>query len=144
MGLFASQSYVAGLSEFERGSIALDVNLDSVAGAEDIAVMVRGFAGLTDLVAQASQSVGVAADVHLPLVRNSDHYNFAEVGIPAVRVVAGFGDQDASLRYVLTEADTRDLVATDELVGASRFATAMTYLAAQASAQEVAKWRTIE
>ena len=143
-GLLASRSYVAGLSEFEQGSIALDVNLDSVAGAEDIAVMVSGFAGLTDLVAQASQSAGIAADVHLPLVRNSDHYNFAEVGIPAVRVVAGFGDSDASLRYVLTEADTRDLVATGELVGASRFATAMTYLAAQASAQEVAKWRTIE
>ena len=115
-----------------------------MAGAETMAVMISGFAGLTELVAKASRAAGVGADVHLPLVRNSDHYNFAVAGILAVRIVAGFGDVDASLRYVLTEGDTRDVVATGELARAARLATAMTYLATQAPAPEVAKWRVID
>jgi len=143
-GLLASESYVADLSETERAAIAIDVNLDSVAGTDTIAVMISGFAELTELVAQASASSAIDADVHLPLVRNSDHYNFAVAGIPAVRIVAGFGDRDASLRHVLTEGDRRDLVPTHELERAARLATAMTYLAAQASAPEVAKWRVID
>ena len=143
-GLLASESYVAALSDRELGAIVLDVNLDSVAGAETMAVMISGFAGLTELVAQTSRAAGVGADVHLPLVRNSDHYNFAVAGIPAVRIVAGFGDVDASLRYVLTEGDTRDLVTTAELARAARLATAMAYFATQAPAPEVAKWRVID
>ena len=120
MGLLASESYVADLSESDRGAIALDVNLDSVAGADTIAVTISGFAELTELVAQASASSAIGADLHLPLVRNSDHYNFAVAGIPAVRIVAGFGDREACLRYVLTEGDRRDLVSAHELERAAR------------------------
>ena len=45
-----------------------------------------------------------------PLMQNSDHANFALAGIPALRLVAGFDDPNANLRYVLTPADTRDKV----------------------------------
>ena len=44
-------------------------------------------------------------------MQNSDHANFALAGIPAMRLVAGFDDPGANLRYVLTPADTRDKVA---------------------------------
>ena len=47
---------------------------------------------------------------------NSDHANFARVGIPAIRLVAGFRKQTGSnLRHVLTQADTRDKVSAVEL-----------------------------
>lgn len=140
-GLLASRVYVEGLSQDARAAIALNVNLDSVAGADSIAVMISGFAGLAELVAAASATADVAADVHLPLVRNSDHYNFADAGIPAVRVVAGFGDPEASLRHVLTEGDTRALISAGELARSARLATAMTLLAAQADKDDVANWR---
>ena len=48
-------------------------------------------------------------------MRNSDHFNFARHGIPALRLIAGFDDANASARYLLTEADTRDRVSAGEL-----------------------------
>ena len=45
-----------------------------------------------------------------PLMTNSDHANFAQGGIPALRLVAGFDDPAANLRSVLTPADTRDKI----------------------------------
>ena len=143
-GLLASQAYVHGLSGDQRAAIALNVNLDSVAGSDDIAMMISGYARLRELIAEASDAALVPVETHLPRVRNSDHYNFADAGIPAVRVVAGFGDPDASLRYVLTEGDTRALITENQLGNAARIATAMTYLAAHAPQDEVADWRTID
>ena len=49
-----------------------------------------------------------------PLMTNSDHANFAQAGIPALRLVAGFDDPAAHLRVVLTPADTRDKVGQGE------------------------------
>ena len=51
---------------------------------------------------------------------NSDHYNFARIGVPAVRLVAGFGAPESNLRYLLTPADTRDKVAAVDLAAAAR------------------------
>ena len=50
---------------------------------------------------------------------NSDHYNFARHGIPALRLVAGFDEPESNLRYVLTPADTIDKVAPAELKAAA-------------------------
>ena len=57
-----------------------------------------------------------------PLMANTDHYNFAFHGIPAVRLLAGFDEPDSNLRYVLTPADTLDKIAPAELHGAARLA----------------------
>ena len=46
---------------------------------------------------------------------NSDHANFAAHGIPAVRLIAGFGVPASNLRLLLTAADTREKVRPDEL-----------------------------
>lgn len=57
---------------------------------------------------------------HDALMRNSDHYNFAAAGIPAFRLVSGFGLPDSHLRYVLMREDTRDKVAESEMRQAAR------------------------
>ncbi len=74
-----------------------------------------GFESLAQLVSQAANKCGVSVRIHDELIRNSDHYNFAVAGIPAVRIIAGFGEQDSKLRHVLTSCDTRSLVSADEL-----------------------------
>ena len=50
-----------------------------------------------------------------PLMRNSDHFNFAQRGIPAIRLVAGFDEPEAGAQFILTEADTSERVSMDEL-----------------------------
>ena len=60
-----------------------------------------------------------------PLLQNSDHYNFAIAGIPAMRLNAGSEDADSRLRNVLTEADTRDMVQQEELLAAMNLTRAM-------------------
>ena len=143
-GLLASRSYVNGLSEAERESIAVNINLDSVAGNDRLTCMISGFTRLRSLTTEACEAARVDADHYVPLVRNSDHYYFAEAGIPAMRVVAGFGDVETNLRYVLTEGDTRGLITTSQLEHAARFAVALTLRAAQAPSRMVAGWRTID
>jgi aminopeptidase YwaD len=58
---------------------------------------------------------------------NSDHANFAAHGIPALRLIAGFNAPHSNLRYLLTAADTRDKVRSEELAEALRIATALTW-----------------
>jgi Zn-dependent M28 family amino/carboxypeptidase len=54
-------------------------------------------------------------DTYLPMMANSDHYNFARHGIPALRVVAGFNRPESDIRYILTQGDTRDRVTPRQL-----------------------------
>ena len=72
---------------------------------------------------------------------NSDHANFAAKGIPALRLVAGFDEQQSQLRHVLTAADTRDKVAPMELHAAAQVAAAITWQALNADAAELAALR---
>jgi hypothetical protein len=76
-----------------------------------------------------------------PLMTNSDHANFAQAGIPALRLVAGFDDPAAHLRVVLTPADTRDKVGQGELRTATLFTAALVAAACNAEPAEVKKWR---
>ena len=73
---------------------------------------------------------------------NSDHANFALAGIPAVRLVAGFDDPGANVRYVLTPADTRDKVEAGELVRAASLAAATVAAACNADEAAASRWRT--
>ena len=109
------------LSADQRRSIALNVNLDSVGGSPDLAALTSGFADLEPYLLRVAEASGIPLRTVRPLMQNSDHANFALAGIPAMRLVAGFDDPSANLRYVLTPADTRDKVREGELA-ASRCA----------------------
>ena len=137
--LTGSARYVESLSDAERRAIALNVNLDSVAGSPDLAALTSGFAYLEPFLLGIAESAGVPLRIFRPLMQNSDHANFALVGIPALRLVAGFDDPNANLRYVLTPADTRDKVALADLTRATALTVAIVVAACEAP--EAAGWR---
>lgn len=139
--LTGSAHYVAGLSAAERERISLVVNLDSVAGSPHLTALTSGFAALGPFLQGVAEDNGSSLAIHLPLMQNSDHANFACAGIPAFRLVAGFDDGQADLRHVLTPADTRDKVKADELRQATRLAVAIAEAAANVTQAEAQSWR---
>ncbi len=104
----------------------LDINLDSVAGAQNLTALTSGFVGLDAWVRDTAARSGVPLATHLPLMANSDHASFAAHGIPALRLIAGFGSPDSHLRLLLTAGDTRDKVRRDELDAALHVAMTIT------------------
>ncbi len=141
--LTGSAEYVAALSAAERASIALNLNLDAVAGGPALAALTSGYAGVESLLLHTAEALGMPLRLFRPLMENSDHANFARAGIPAVRLVAGFDDQTANSRYVLTPADTRDKVAPDELTRAAMLAAAIVAAACEADDTAALGWRRL-
>jgi Zn-dependent M28 family amino/carboxypeptidase len=139
--LTGSAQYVTALSVRDRQRIALNVNLDSVGGSSTLAALTSGFAHLEPFVLEVAETSGTALRAVRPLMQNSDHANFALAGIPALRLVAGFDEPNANLRYVLTPADTRDKVSRAELVQAATFAADLVAAACRASDPEATAWR---
>jgi len=126
-GLLGSRVWLQQMDAAERRRMRLDINLDSVGGAAGLTALTSGFAGLDAWVREASARTGLSLSTHLPLMANSDHANFAAHGIPALRLMAGFGSTESHLRLLLTAADTRDKVRAEELDAALRVATALTW-----------------
>ena len=139
--LTGSAQYVKGLAEADRRRIALNVNLDSVGGSKSLAALTSGFAGLEPFLLRVAEASGIPLRTVRPLMQNSDHANFALAGIPALRLVAGFDDPSANLRYVLTPADTRGKVTEGELRQSAVLTSAIVTAACNADAQEAAGWR---
>lgn len=139
--LTGSAQYVQALGEGERAKIALNVNLDSVAGSPNLAALTSGYAGVEPFVLGVAEANGQSLRTVRPLMTNSDHANFAAGGIPAIRLVAGFDDPNAHLRVVLTPADTRDKVAQSELRQATLLTAALVAAACNADPAEAAAWR---
>ena len=98
-------------SQFDAGanSVLLNLNLDSVGGASGLTALTSGFERLDAWIRETAAQAGLPVTTHLPLMANSDHANFAAHGIPAARLIAGFGVADSNLRLLLTAADTHDL-----------------------------------
>ncbi len=140
-GLMGSARYVAQLSERERSSIALNINLDSVAGGSRLATLTSGFAALEPFLLSVADANGHRLRCVRPLMTNSDHANFAIAGIPAFRMVAGYDDPSALVRLVLTAADTRDKVARPELAAAAQLAACLTAAACQVDGPTASSWR---
>ena len=140
--LTGSAQYVKGLTQGERDSIALNVNLDSVGGSPNLTALTSGFAGLEPFLLAVAESASIPLRTTRPLMQNSDHANFALAGIPAFRLVAGFDEPAANLRHVLTPADTRDKVAPAELVRSATLAAAIVAAACNAPPEEAARWRS--
>ena len=139
--LTGSAACVAALDSAERDRIALNVNLDSVAGGDRLTALTSGFAGLEPFLLRCAEEAGVALDLFRPLQMNSDHGNFARAGIPAFRLVAGFGDPAASVRHVLTPLDRRALVPRAELGRAACLAAAIAGTALEIDTREAQRWR---
>ncbi len=131
-GLEGSRRHVAALSDADRREIALNVNLDTVAGAEGLAALTSDFAELEPFMAEVSRRAGVKVATFAPLRRNSDHYNFAVAGIPAFRLVAGFSEPESNVRHLLTATDTRDKATADQLRRAAAVAAVASQLALNA------------
>lgn len=140
--LTGSAYYAETLPQDERDRIALNINLDSVAGSPDLTALISGFDALEPFLGDAAAAHGIGLGVHRPLMMNSDHANFAAAGIPAFRLVAGFDDPGARLRHVLTPADTRDKVEPAELRRSALLAAEIARTACTATADQAAAWRS--
>jgi hypothetical protein len=69
---------------------------------------------------------------------NSDHANFARLGIPALRLLAGFDRPQSRVRAILSSDDRRELVTADELANALALTAAITVQALCASPAQLA------
>jgi Zn-dependent M28 family amino/carboxypeptidase len=139
--LTGSRVWLDGLTAQERASMAINVNLDSVAGSPRLTALTSEFPALPAFVRAAVASSGGVIGIHPVLMTNSDHANFAAKGIPALRLVAGFDEPQSNLRHVLTAADTRDKAAPAELTAAALSAAAITWAALNAEGATMAALR---
>jgi aminopeptidase YwaD len=128
-GLTGSRLYLEWLTAPERRKIAVVINLDTIAGSPRLTSLTSGFEELESFVAQTGTQAGMELPCHRPLMRNSDHFNFAQHGVPAMRLIAGFDEPDAGARFLLTEADTPDRVSMSELRDAALKAGALVWSA---------------
>lgn len=124
-GLAGSRQWLADLPADERARMRLDINLDSVGGAQGLTALTSDFPALDQWVRSVTGQDGLALATHLPAMPNSDHANFAAHGIPALRLIAGFDEPDSNLRLLLTARDRRELVRRAELDLAVRIAIAL-------------------
>lgn len=139
--LTGSAQYVAGLSPKERHRIALNINLDTVVGGARHAALTSGYGALDPFLLRAAEKAGHRLRCVRPFLQNSDHANFAAAGIPAFRLVAGYDEPDAAVRFVLTPEDRRDKVRPGELARAAELAAALLVAACNAAPEEAAGWR---
>ena len=140
--LAGSAHYVGGLSGREREGIALNVNLDSVGVGPQLTALTSEFAGIEPFLLKQADRTGIPLGLYRPLQMNSDHSNFAQAGIPAFRLVAGFNDHAAATRLVLTAEDTRDKVSPEGLERTFRLARQVVAEALNASPERTATWRS--
>src|SRR5579872_346225 len=141
--LTGSARYVASLSDAEKCRIALNVNLDTVAGGEHLTALTSGFGGLEPFLLETAEANGHALRCVRPLQTSADHANFALVGIPAFRLVAGYDEPNANVRFVLTPGDRRDKVRKAELIKAAQLTAAVLAASCNAPPSTAAQWREL-
>lgn len=139
--LSGSRAWLAALAPARRDRMAANINLDSIAGGARLTALTSGYAALGPFLEGAAAQAGLPLGVHRPLMRNSDHANFADHGIPAARLLAGFDEPGSALRFLLTGADTRALVAMQELKAATITAGALVWAALTAPIEAMAGLR---
>ncbi|WP_459614846.1 M28 family peptidase [Bordetella sp. 2513F-2] len=113
--LAGSARYLADMPEPERARLKFDINLDTVAGDDTLTALISDFPGLQTVVGAAAEDAGVPVGTFLPLMPNSDHANFARHGIPALRLVAGFGRPQSRVNHILSAGDLPGIVQETEL-----------------------------
>lgn len=140
--LTGSKEWLKGLSKPERCRMALNVNLDTVVGASSLTALTSGFSGLKPFLADAAKSAGVPLGFYEPLMPNSDHANFAAIGIPAFRLVSGFDEPRSDCRLVLTKFDHQDLVMREHFARPARLSWSILRAALTQSDSSLASLRT--
>jgi len=130
--LNGSREWLRTLPADQRQSMTLNINLDSLDGSSSLTALTSGFTELGPFARQGAQLAGVDLAVHLPLMNNSDHANFANVGIPAMRLIAGFNEPESSLRLLLTRADTWKLADRNRMLRATQAAAGVLWQALNA------------
>ncbi len=120
--LNGSREWLRALPDGQRQAMALNINLDSLDGSSSLTALTSGFGELGHFARHGAQLADVALGVHLPLMSNSDHANFANQGIPALRLMAGFNEPASALRWLLTPADTWKLADRSRLLRATQAA----------------------
>ena len=125
----------------ERAKTKLVVNLDSVAGGRNLTALTSGFSGMEPFLLQCADALGMRLRLYRPLQANSDHANYARVGIPAFRLVAGFAEAHANTKLVLTSQDTRDAVDPIELLRAAKLVEHIVFRALSVSSESAEAWR---
>lgn len=131
--LAGSREWLGRMSDAERRALALDINLDTVAGDARLTALTSEFPALEAFAREAAATAERSLGTYAPMMANSDHYNFARHGVPALRLVAGFGESGSNVRHILTAGDTRDKVTAAELRGAGRLAAALAWRALSAA-----------
>ncbi len=129
--LVGSRVYLDSLKAEERAKLAFNVNLDSVAGASRLAVMTSGIPIADALHDAVNRAHGFRMRRHRPYMSNSDHANFIEAGIPALRLFCGLDEPESNMRFLLTPGDTQDKVDPTELKTAATVAAAFVLAAAE-------------
>jgi aminopeptidase YwaD len=140
--LAGSAGYLKGLPDDERESLKLNINLDTVAGDDQLTALTSGFDGLTPWVQTAGDLSGQPIGVHVPLMPNSDHANFAAAGVPALRLLAGFERPQSRVRHILSSHDLPGIVEPAELRQAVRASCALTALGLAAAPEALAAMAT--
>lgn len=135
--LAGSKSYLDRMNDDGRRAIALNVNLDTVGGDTVLTALTSEFPRLEQWVSSVAGDAGLALGTYAPIMANSDHYNFARHGIPALRLVAGFDRPQSNVRYILTRGDTRDKVERSEMEYAARVSDALISRAVEMSDAEL-------
>jgi Zn-dependent M28 family amino/carboxypeptidase len=123
--LAGSRAWLAAQPAERLARMRMNLNLDSVAGHGQLTALTSGFAELPGFLRGAWPPLAV----HEPLMANSDHANFAALGVPAARIIAGFNAPESNLRFLLTAADRRQLTSDAELRAATLAAARMLWAA---------------
>jgi aminopeptidase YwaD len=139
--LAGSQHYLDSMSAAERNEIALNVNLDTVGGDNHLTALTSEYSELGRYIKTVARAAEIELNTYEPMMANSDHYNFARHGIPAMRLVAGFDRPESNVRYILTKQDTRDKVKRSELCGGARVAALLVWRALTMSDSEICRLR---
>jgi len=139
--LTGSHTHIETMTQSERDRIALNVNLDTVAGSDRLTALTSGFSRIEPFLLDCAEAAAVPLGLFRPLQVNSDHGNFALAGIPAFRLVAGFNDHSADIRHVLTPRDRRDLATRDQLFNAARLTSEIVARALSANSEKTQAWR---
>jgi Zn-dependent M28 family amino/carboxypeptidase len=139
--LAGSRQYLDTMPEAERARIRLNVNLDTLGGDDRFTALTSEFPKLDAYVKRIAAESGLELGTHLPMMSNSDHYNFARHGIPALRIVAGFNRPESDIRLILTRGDTRDRVKPAQLAKGARIAAALVWRGLTATSDQLKSLR---
>ncbi len=139
--LAGSKAWLDRMPLGRRQRMSVNINLDSIAGSPNLTALTSGFSKLGPFLTDAARKAGRSLRTHRPLMRNSDHANFADHRIPAARLIAGFGEPDSALRFLLTAADTRAIVPMEQLKAATMTAGALLWEALNTPSETMLRLR---